>query len=160
MIKSLLYLTVASVVLLFFIQSFEFGISYILAFVSSLIIVFGSYYGFYSKVKSSVGDFNTIDEIDKIEDPFDLYSLDIDSDDTKDFKEIIKNQKQMQKGRAFLGIKHSKPMFSIYRLAGYGVLVLSFFYLLNHDILNIYGFLLGVGVGSIGLGSARFLAYK
>jgi hypothetical protein len=153
-----------SILLIALLSSNHFTLSYLVASFSSLLIVLASYQSFKSKVSKSVEPLNMQDSIDKIEDPFDLYSDDVIPQEqelsSKEIKEIIKEEKAKQKGKIVSNIKHSRPFFSPYRLVGYTVLILGFFYLLNHNLLDVFGFLLGVGIGTVGVGTTRLLIQR
>jgi hypothetical protein len=88
------------------------------------------------------------DEIDKIEDPHDLYSED-SVDDERDFKEIIKEEKR--KGGVFKKstFKALPIALSPFRLLGYFLFVIGFIYLEESGDLNIGLYLTGVTVGIV-----------
>jgi len=132
----------------------NFLISSQLGFISSLLITLSSYYSYKKMVehKVSIGDIpkDDRDELDKIDDRFELY--DDSEDEKKDFKEIIKEERKKLKGfkRSAKNLKRSFFAFiSPYRLFSYLFLILSFLYLNKHHLLDIFGFVLGISVVSI-----------
>lgn len=88
------------------------------------------------------------DELDKIDDPYDLYEDETSSSineeerelSKEEFVEIYKEEKSRQKAqkRSIPEVfRDSKAFLSIYRLGAYGLLILGFFYLNRHDYLHI-----------------------
>jgi hypothetical protein len=153
-----------SVLTIAILSSYPFTLSYVVASVSATLVVLASYQSFKSRVSQSTEPLNMQDSIDKIEDPFDLYSEEVVEEEREltkeEIKEIIKEEKAKQKGKIVSNIKHSRPFFSPYRIVAYAILILSFFYLLNNNLLDVFGFLLGVGVGTVGVGTTRLLIQK
>lgn len=84
------------------------------------------------------------EELDKIDDPYDLYS-----DDTipkekelskEEFVEVVAEEKAAQKAnrRSISEVfKDSRAFLSFYRLGAYALLILGFFYLNRHEYLDI-----------------------
>lgn len=88
------------------------------------------------------------DELDKIDDPYDLYEDETSSSineeerelSKEEFVEIYKEEKSRQKAQKRSipeVLRDSKAFLSIYRLGAYGLLILGFFYLNRHDYLHI-----------------------
>lgn len=100
-----------------------------------------------SRIASSeIVDSDDRDLIDKLDDPYDLYS----EDEVVDLKEYIKEYKTQAKKDMFKnGFKFSSPMFSIYRLAPYVILVLGFIGLKNNQLLELFPYMIGLAVGII-----------
>lgn len=157
MIKILILLLLAIDLFIIAIGAFFGGNNFIIssqvAFFCSIFIVLGTFFGYYKNVKSRV-EHTLIDErddIDKIEDPYDLYD-DFEINEQQDFtseeiKSIIKEEKQNLKNNNLKNTISSLSSFaSIYRIAGYVLLVIGFFFLKNNEILDIYGLLAGVSV--------------
>lgn len=72
----------------------------------------------------------------------------------------MKKKKNM-KNNSFKNTISSLGSFtSVYRIIGYVLLVVGFFYLNNNNILNIYGFLLGISVVPIGTFVFGFVTNK
>jgi len=121
-----------------------------IAFSSSLLISLATFYSYKKNVLKSV-DTNIknqnedIDFIDKIDDPYDLYSQDINEkiieNPTKEqIQEAIKPVKQNH----FANLKSSIFSFtSFYRIGSYVLLIIGFFYLNNNNLLDIYSYLFG-----------------
>lgn len=124
-----------------------------IAFASSLMITVGSFLGYKKNIESRVPDqpmdefVEEADEIDKIDDPFDLYSEEIvkKNDSHTNLKEVIKEEKKKVKQHTFKNLFFSASGFSsIYRLAGYAGLIIGFFYLNNHHLFDVYSYLFGL----------------
>ena len=120
-----------------------------IAFVSSSLIMFASIISYRNMVQARVdigmvvADDNR-DTLDKIEDPFDLYSEDNVAVEQKSLKEVVVEEKQnLKKNRRSIwqATKDSKAALSFYRLGAYGVLIFGFFYLNNNEILDISSYL-------------------
>ena len=88
------------------------------------------------------------DELDKIDDPYDLYEDETSSSineeerelSKEEFVEIYKEEKSRQKAQKRSipeVLRDSRAFLSIYRLGAYGLLILGFFYLNRHDYLHI-----------------------
>lgn len=92
------------------------------------------------------------DVIDKLEDPYDLYSEDDIDDEEKDFAQTVKEEKKKLKENrrtVFQTIKDTKAALSIYRLGAYAVLILGFLYLNRHGILHIPSYIISLGIPSL-----------
>ena len=92
------------------------------------------------------------DVIDKLEDPYDLYSEDAIEDEEKDFVETVKEEKKKLKENrrtVYQTIKDTKAALSIYRLGAYAVLILGFLYLNRHDMLHIPSYIISLGIPSV-----------
>ena len=129
-----------------------------IGFISSSLIMFASIISYRNMVKARV-DMGVVvaednrDTLDKIEDPFDLYSEnDISNKEDKSFKEIVTEEKKnLKKNRRSIWqtTKDSKAALSIYRLGAYGVLIFGFFYLNNNKLLDISSYLFALAVPPI-----------
>lgn len=89
------------------------------------------------------------DVIDKLEDPYDIYSEDVIEDEEKDFVETVKEEKKKLKENrrsVYQTIKDTKAALSIYRLGAYAVLILGFLYLNRHGLLHIPSYILALGI--------------
>ena len=90
------------------------------------------------------------DVIDKLEDPYDLYSEEIVEEKTEeDLVEVVKEErKKLKQNRRSLGqtLKDTKAALSLYRLAAYAVLILGFMYLNRHELLHIPSYLLALSL--------------
>ncbi len=125
------------------------------AFVSSLFIIIGSYLGYKRNIEKRVENIDpsliedTPDIIDKLDDPYDLYSEckinekeELSKEEVKDIfteeKNKLKNQNTFK--NTFKSIGGAS---SVYRLIGYGLLVIGFFYLNNNQLLDPVSYLIG-----------------
>ena len=121
-----------------------------IAFLSSSLIMFASIISYRNMVQARVdmgmvvADDNR-DTLDKIEDPFDLYSEDTPNDkEDKTLKEVVvEEKKNLKKNRRSLWqtTKDSKAALSFYRLGAYAILIFGFFYLNNNENLDIPSYL-------------------
>ena len=126
-----------------------------IGFISSSLIMFASIISYRNMVQARVdmgmvvADDNR-DTLDKIEDPFDLYSKDDDSNkEEKSLKEVVAEEKKnLKKNRRSIWqtTKDSKAALSIYRLGAYAILIFGFFYLNNNEILDIGSYLFALAV--------------
>ncbi len=117
------------------------------ALISSLAVVGGSFYGYGTLVKKKSSDFvYERDELDKIEDPYDLYG---DEDTKKDAKELFLEEK-----RKVSTLKNAAGNFagsiggflSPFRLAGYAVLTLSVLWLMSRGDFEAVKFFIGLSL--------------
>jgi len=138
-----------------FFQDKNFLLSSQAGFFSSLFVTLASYVGYKKLVehKVSIGDIpkEERDELDKLDDKFDLYSEDEEIKDV-DFKEVVAMERAKIKG-VKSSIKNTQKSFfaviSPLRLFAYLFLVASFLYLNTHHLLDIFGFLLGISIVSV-----------
>ena len=90
------------------------------------------------------------DVIDKLEDPYDLYSEEItENEEEQDLVKVVKEErKKLKQSRRSLGqtLKDTKAVLSIYRLAAYAVLILGFMYLNRQGLLHIPSYLLALSL--------------
>lgn len=87
------------------------------------------------------------DEIDKMEDPYDLYGEDAPIDEAFQLKEAIKEEKQRMKQNrrsAYQIFKDSRASLSILRLGAYLLLFIGFFYLSRNQLLHIPSYLVAM----------------
>ncbi|MFC2073271.1 hypothetical protein ACFLRS_00280 [Campylobacterota bacterium] len=92
------------------------------------------------------------DVIDKLEDPYDLYSEDTVEMEEKDFVETVKEEKKKLKENrrsVYQAIKDTKAALSIYRLGAYAVLILGFLYLNRQGLLHIPSYIISLGLPSV-----------
>lgn len=92
------------------------------------------------------------DVIDKLEDPYDIYSEDVVEDEEKDFVETVKEEKKKLKENrrtVYQTIKDTKAALSIYRLGAYAVLILGFLYLNRQELLHIPSYIISLGIPSV-----------
>ncbi|MCH9814394.1 MAG: hypothetical protein K0U47_10700 [Epsilonproteobacteria bacterium] len=143
-----LFLFVDMTLLLFaFNQGEHWVVSSQSAFFASLLVTLASYLGYKNMVtkKLEAGDIPKEDRefIDEIEDKHDLYG------EEKDLKEVIKEERAkivgVKKSTHNL-VKSASGALSLFRLAAYGVLFLSFLYLNRHGMLNVTAYLVGLAI--------------
>ncbi|MDD2699385.1 MAG: hypothetical protein PHF17_11350 [Arcobacteraceae bacterium] len=121
------------------------------AFFSSFFIVLGSFIGYRKNILKQSEDFivkdeNDRDVIDAIDDKFDLYGeINENELSDEDVKEIIKEERSKQNIKDSLTntMKSFKATTSIYRIAGYVLLVVGFFFLNNNQLLIPIAYLAG-----------------
>ena len=102
------------------------------------------------------------DVIDRLEDPYDLYSEEVPQEEEKAFAEILKDEKQKLKENRrsiFQTIKDTKAALSVYRLGAYGLLILGFLYLNRQDLLHIPSYVFSLGL-PFGVLVTVLLTYK
>jgi hypothetical protein len=145
-----------------FVLAFSFfkGTNFLLSsqagFISSLLVTLASFQGYKKMVehKISIGDIpkEDRDELDKIDDKFDLYDEGKEEVEEIDFKEIVAQERAKIKGFKNSVVNTKKSFFAIispFRIFAYLVLVASFLYLNTHHLLDIFGFLVGISVVSL-----------
>lgn len=126
--------------------------SFIVAFFSSALIIFASRKSYQRYVEKSLDNgvygVDDRDTLDKIDDPFDLYSDEV-VENEKSEKEILKEEK-----KKVSIIKQKKEILktlpvnlSILRLVSYALLVFGFIYLKESSNLNITLYLSGITAG-------------
>ncbi len=117
-----------------------------LAFISSLFIVLGSFWGYKRVVQKRI-DITGRDSIDEIEDRFELYEETKPCD--KSPREILEEEKARIKSKR-AGLRHfvmgAGGFFSPFRLAGYGVLVVSILVLIRKGLFEPMSFLAGLAI--------------
>jgi len=89
------------------------------------------------------------DVIDKLEDPYDLYSEEVVEEEEKDLVEVVKEERKKLKegGRSlYQTLKDTKAALSVYRLGAYAVLVLGFLYLNRHGLLHVPSYILALSI--------------
>ncbi len=127
-------------------------------FISAALVIVASMIS-YSRMVNTAVEHNVVmmddskDVIDKLEDPYDLYSEEVIEevleDEEKDLVETVKEErKRLKENKRTLSqtIKDSKAAFSFYRLGAYAVLVLGFLYLNRHGLLHIPSYILALSI--------------
>jgi len=143
------------------------------AFFSSLIITVASFLSYKRNVQNRISTFDLSkevkgedrDKIDEIDDPYDLYTEydEIPEEELtpEKIKEIINDEKSKVKKNSFKNTVFSAGGFvSIYRVIGYGALILGFFALNNNKIFLPIAFLIGLGIVPIGVLLSKLLDNK
>ncbi len=124
-------------------------------FISSTLIMIASVISYRRMVNTRVEHgIVTLDDskdvIDKLEDPYDLYSEEItESEEEQNLSEVVKEEKQkLKENRRSLSqtLKDTKAALSIYRLGAYAVLILGFMYLNRQGLLHIPSYLLALSL--------------
>lgn len=156
-LKSLKLLAITELVILFtYFYASSFYANLQVAFMSSFIIMLGSFYAHRKMVNSKVQTHSyesDRDALDIIDDPHELYDetpLNETPAEELDLKQIVKEEKKKIKTFNFKSIKEGGgASFSLFRLAGYLFLVLGFIALKNNNILDIAVYLPSLLVGII-----------
>lgn len=150
-LKLILFVDIVVVVLVAIFGDSKVLVNTQFAFVSSLLISIASFYSFKKQVQLRSKDFvdiNNQDDIDKIEDRFDLYSEnDINEKEltAEEIKQILHEEKEKAKTNTIKNTVSSLPSYlSIYRVVGYVCLVVGFFYLLRQGLFDAVPYLCGL----------------
>jgi len=125
-----------------------------IGFITSSLVMIASIISYRNMVKNRldagvVVSVDNRDTIEKIEDPYDLYS---EKEDNKPISEIVKEEKaKLKKNHRSIWqvTKDSKPALSFYRLGAYTLLILGFFYLNNTHKLDITSYLFALSIPPI-----------
>lgn len=130
-----------------------------IAFVSSLIVSVATFLSYQNNVKKrleneeqNIDTINDRDSIDEMDDTFDLYSenepiMEEKELSASEIKTIIQEEKSKVKQNSFKNLFKSTTTFvSMYRIIGYTILVVGFFYLVNNKIFVPYAYLVGLFV--------------
>ena len=125
-----------------------------IGFFSASLVMFASMRSYRRMVNARVEhNIITVDDskdvIDKLEDPYDLYSEEVVQEEEKPLVEVVKEErKKLKANRRSLGqtLKDTKAALSIYRLGAYVVLILGFMYLNRHGLLHILSYILALSV--------------
>jgi len=122
------------------------------AAVGSALVVLGAYHGYSKMVRQRAEEEGAIpeedrEELDKIDDPHGLYDTEEVPDETAEVKKILAEEKARIKriGTVKTLAATGKGALSLYRLAGYAVLVAGFFYLVERQMVQPLALLTGVG---------------
>lgn len=122
--------------------------SFIVGYLSSIVIVAATAYSFSNMVKEKAHDIIknfqsiNIDTLSKIEDRHMLYD---DAEHEDSMQKPEENQDSL-KSNAIEVIKSSKASLSIYRLSAYVLMVFGFFYLTNNNLFNPISYIVGLTV--------------
>jgi len=155
MIKKIIFIYIvlnilfSCIAFLFF--SFNSFINLQVAFWSSFFIIIGSSFGYFrnfnKRVKTYIPLNDERDSIDTIEDRFDLYGEINEKEDLtkEEISQIIQEEKSKIKTKDTLknAFTSAGAAGSIYRIIGYVLLVIGFFYLRNNGYLEPITYLLG-----------------
>ncbi|WP_428025560.1 hypothetical protein [Arcobacter sp.] len=139
------------------------------AFISSLFISLATFLSYKRNVAKRLENIDydaTLstdrDEIDKIDDPYDLYSEDEINEKTefsaKEIKDIIKEEKSKIKQNSIKNTIYTTTSFiSIYRVVGYALLVFGFFSLTNNGVFSAMPYLAGLFIVPLSMLCAKFI---
>lgn len=125
------------------------------AFISAMAITIGSFLGYQRNIQNRVRGIKTNEEttaeprdkIDEIDDPYDLYGEINEQQEfsASEIKAIIQEEKNKVKQNSFKNTIFSATGFaSLYRLAGYAVLIFGFFALNNNGLLHVFSYVVGL----------------
>ena len=125
------------------------------AFISAMLITIGSFWGYKRNIQNRLegveAQDNVIDEqdaVDRIDDPFDLYSeINEEKQDytAAEIKEIITQEKKKIKQNSLKNTIFSATGFaSVYRIVGYLVLIFGFVALNNNGLLHVFSYVAGL----------------
>ncbi len=165
--KILFVLDAILIVFSFFQDNEYFLINTQVAFVSSLFISLGTFLSYKNNVakrldglEENKNNLGARDKLDELDDPYDLYSEEINYEDkelsAQEIKNILKVEKQNIKKNSFKNTLFSSGAYiSAYRIFGYALLIIGFFYLTNNIIFSAYAYLLGLTIMPV---SALFLS--
>ena len=140
------------------IYSYQFFLNFQIAFIASVLILLGSTYSYKRLVDSRVASEDRPDDtdlVDKLDDPFDLYSEEIKAqevDEDVDLSAVVKEEKARLKANKSTiknTAKSTPALVSIFRVVPYLFLVLGFIGLKNNNLLSLLPFLVGLGFGII-----------
>ena len=120
-----------------------------ISFFSSMMIITGSFLAYKKSIETQVKTYESLDdkdELDKIDDKFELFSDDkiIENDKEKTDTELILEEQAKAKKGNWKNIKYSRASASIYRIIGYTFLVISFLYLVKNNLFVIFPYIIGL----------------
>lgn len=136
-----------------------------IAFLTSLVVTSATFLSYRNNVLKGVDHQESVDDtdlIDKMEDPYDLYSSEINDDIIENpTKEQILEANKPIKQNYFTNLKNSFFSFtSFYRIGGYLALIVGFFYLVNNNIFEVVAYLIGFLIVPISVLGASFFKVK
>ncbi len=142
------------VLLLSLLGEFQWLLNSQVAFVSSLVVTYASFLGYKKNIEKRVDghipEDDSYDELDKMDDQYDLYSPDIPQQEVKEEltkqqikQEIKKNKEALKRNNTKNFIGAFGAMSSLYRIGGYTFLVVGFFFLNNNDYLEVIPYIAG-----------------
>ncbi|XPV70574.1 MAG: hypothetical protein ACNI25_08305 [Halarcobacter sp.] len=130
-----------------------------IAFLGSLFVTITSFLSYRKNIQNRLSNFDSSkvnssedrDKVDEIDDPYDLYTeyeeIPEEQLTPEKIKEIINEEKSKVKKDSFKNTIFSATGFvSIYRILGYGFLILGFFALNNNKLFLPIPFLVGLAV--------------
>ena len=120
-----------------------------IGFISATLVMIASMIS-YSRMVNARVEHNVItyddskDVIDILEDPYDLYSEEIQNEEKEEPKEDKKKPKDNRS--LYQILKDTKAALSAYRLGAYLTLILGFLYLNRHELLHIPSYILALSI--------------
>lgn len=151
--KLLSFILLELLILISSLISFKFFINLQVAFLSSFLIIIGSFYAYKKMVSNELENENFTlqkDDIDSILDPYELDDFTQEETQNLDFKAIVKEEKKKIKLLNLKDVKKgSKATISPFRLLPYFVLIVGFIALKNNDLLEIFIYLPSLMVGIV-----------
>ena len=149
--KALVIINVLPSLFVFVLLGIDSFYSMQVGFVSSSLILFASMKSYTQMISKRVANMPIYiemdkDNIDKIEDPYDLYSEEIvENEEIENITEEAKT-KEAPKRSFIQAVKDTISAFSFYRISSYMLLVFGFLYLHRHQMLNIPAYLLALAL--------------
>ncbi|MCK5294940.1 MAG: hypothetical protein KAJ49_09825 [Arcobacteraceae bacterium] len=136
-----------------------------IAFLTSLAVTSATFLSYRNNVLKGVDNqliVDDVDLIDKMDDPYDLYSSEINEEIVENpTKEQILEANKPIKQNHFTNLKNSFLSFaSFYRIGGYLALIVGFFYLVNNNIFEVVAYLTGFIIVPISVLVASFFKVK
>jgi len=154
---------------LYLIFNFNIFLSFLVGLTTTSFVLFATFKSYKNFVTNAVENkldtaFLDKDEIDKIEDPFDLYDDEEQKQEpTKEnLKEVIKEEKKkfsVLKNGKYL-FKTLPAQFSALRVLSYVFLVFGFIFLQENSYLSIFAYLIGITAGIIIVSIFNFMKQK
>jgi protein-S-isoprenylcysteine O-methyltransferase Ste14 len=158
--KKIVIVLVAVDLLLFVFSSIFFDIKVVystqIGYITSTIVMVASIMSYHRMVTTRIkhqvitmGDER--DTIDTLEDPYDLYS-EVVIDENQTLSETIKEEKHKLKASRrtlYQVLQDSRGALSLYRLTGYVLLMMGFFFLNRHGLLDIVSYIVSLGVPAV-----------
>ncbi len=147
-----LFILVEFLIILIIFISYNFFLSSQIAYLSGFFIILGSTFSYKKMIEKKIRTqqiINDKNELDKIDDPFDLFGKE-DMVDIKNInlKQTIKNEKKRIKVHNYKNLKlTSSAVISIFRILPYIFLILGFIILSKNHHLLILPFLLFLTIG-------------
>jgi hypothetical protein len=139
-------------IMIAFVEGGDWLINSQLSFLSSLFVTLASYYAYKRVIQKRIAldreSFDSRDEMEKIDDPFDLYS-DEEVVEERELKEVIKEERAKVTSLKATANNLSKTVagaFSPWRLLSYLFLFMAFLYLVNNGIFYIWAYISGLFV--------------
>ncbi|MEA1954592.1 MAG: hypothetical protein U9O24_09400 [Campylobacterota bacterium] len=145
-------LIVDAVVILISVIFFDIKVLYNtqIGFISATLVMVASMISYRRMVDARVEhNIITIDDskdvIDKLEDPYDLYSEEVKEKEIVD-EEKEESKKPKESRSLYQILKDTKAALSAYRLGAYATLILGFLYLNRHGLLHIPSYILALSL--------------